>query len=166
MDVPRSPCRTPQSHDPYWTWMGRSKPSSLRSLSRSASVTAPAPSSPVRIIRAASPGTRKKRTNTSTVVRNIVGMKRPILRTVYAFIAPPVVHISGPLPQGPAVRVMLNPIHRPPERWVWGPQGKSNAYWKSVDGRSIRAEILRIGVPPHVGPSPDGMGVVGRLEVL
>jgi len=83
-EVPRSPRSKSHTQVPYWMWMGRSSPNSWRRASSSSLPTRPpSPSSPVRIIMAASPGIIQNRAKTMMVASTIVGIKRKILRVAY-----------------------------------------------------------------------------------
>ena len=94
-DVPMSPFIRSQTQAPYWICMGRFSPIFSRSLSMSAVVTFPVPSSsPVRSIMAASPGTIQNKANTMIVAKNSVGMKRRSLLLAYCHIISPGNHFE------------------------------------------------------------------------
>ncbi len=84
-DVPRSPRSTFHSQLPYWTYIGRSRPSACRNCCSCSWETDPlSPSPPARIVRAGSPGTIQKSVNTRTVATSSVGIKSSTLRMAYS----------------------------------------------------------------------------------
>ena len=84
-DVPRSPRSTFHSQLPYWTYIGRSRPSACRNCWSCSWETDPlSPSPPARIVKAGSPGTIQKSVNTRTVATSSVGIKSSTLRMAYS----------------------------------------------------------------------------------